>query len=99
VAIPDGAAATERQSEVLRIRLWVRPEGVTRSSWATGWPESGRWISHESMRHLVEQPIIVDTKNLLDSVTAARHGIPIMGVGRPSGAPRQQEVRNPAAIG
>jgi UDPglucose 6-dehydrogenase len=48
---------------------------------ATGWPEF-RTLDFTKIRHLVKQPIIIDTKNLLDSSRLRAMGFQVMGVGR-----------------
>ena len=45
-------------------------EGVDALVVATGWPEF-RTLDFARIRHLVKQPIIIDTKNLLDSLCPA----------------------------
>jgi UDPglucose 6-dehydrogenase len=56
-------------------------EGVDALVVATGWPEF-RTLDFSKIRHLVKQPIIVDTKNLLDSSRLRALGFQILGVGR-----------------
>ncbi len=48
---------------------------------STGWPEF-RALDFEKIKRLVRQPIIVDTKNLLDSVRMRSLGFQYVGVGR-----------------
>jgi UDPglucose 6-dehydrogenase len=57
-------------------------EGVDALVVATGWPEF-RTLDFTKIRHLVKQPIIIDTKNLLDSSRLRAMGFQYMGVGRP----------------
>ena len=40
----------------------------------TGWPEF-RALDFDRIKHLLKKPLIVDTKNLLDSTRLARPGI------------------------
>ncbi|MGA9528924.1 MAG: nucleotide sugar dehydrogenase [Terriglobales bacterium] len=56
-------------------------EGVDALVVATGWPEF-RMLDFAKIRHLVKQPIIIDTKNLLDSSRLRALGFHYMGVGR-----------------
>jgi len=56
-------------------------EGVDALIVATGWPEF-RTLDFAKIRHLVKQPIIIDTKNLLDSSRLRALGFQYMGVGR-----------------
>jgi len=56
-------------------------EGVDALVLATGWPEF-RTLDFAKIRHLVKQPIIIDTKNLLDSSRLRAMGFQYMGVGR-----------------
>jgi len=56
-------------------------EGVDALVVATGWPEF-RTLDFARIRHLVKQPIIIDTKNLLDSSRLRAMGFQYMGVGR-----------------
>jgi UDPglucose 6-dehydrogenase len=57
-------------------------EGVDALVVATGWPEF-RTLDFAKIRHLVKRPIIIDTKNLLDSSRLRAMGFQYMGVGRP----------------
>lgn len=56
-------------------------EGVDALVLATGWPEF-RTLDFAKIRHLVKRPIIIDTKNLLDSSRLRAMGFQYMGVGR-----------------
>ena len=47
----------------------------------TGWPEF-RSLDFDRIKRLVRQPIIVDTKNLLDAVRLKALGFRYLGVGR-----------------
>jgi UDPglucose 6-dehydrogenase len=47
----------------------------------TGWPEF-RALDFDRIKHLLKKPIIVDTKNLLDSVRLRALGFEYVGVGR-----------------
>ena len=56
-------------------------EGVDALVVGTGWPEF-RTLDFSKIKHLLKQPIIVDTKNLLDSARLRALGFRYMGVGR-----------------
>jgi len=56
-------------------------EGVDALVVATGWSEF-RTLDFTKIRHLVKRPIIIDTKNLLDSSRLRAMGFQYMGVGR-----------------
>ena len=56
-------------------------EGVDALIVATGWPEF-RTLDFAKIRHLVKRPIIIDTKNLLDSSRMRAMGFQYMGLGR-----------------
>ena len=56
-------------------------EGVDALIVATGWPEF-RTLDFAKIRHLVKQPIIIDTKNLLDSSRLRAMGFQYLGLGR-----------------
>ncbi len=47
----------------------------------TGWPEF-RALDFEKIKHLLKKPVIVDTKNLLDSTRLRAMGFEYVGVGR-----------------
>lgn len=56
-------------------------EGADAVVVATGWPEF-RTLDFTKIRHLVKRPIIIDTKNLLDSSRLRAMGFQYMGIGR-----------------
>ena len=56
-------------------------EGVDALVVGTGWPEF-RTLDFAKIKHLLKRPIIVDTKNLLDSARLRAMGFQYMGVGR-----------------
>jgi len=60
---------------------YAAAEGVDALVVATGWPEF-RALDFTKIRHLVKRPVIVDTKNLLDSSRLRAMGFQYMGVGR-----------------
>jgi len=60
---------------------YAAAEGVDALVVGTGWPEF-RALDFERIKHLLKKPIIVDTKNLLDSVRLRAMGFEYVGVGR-----------------
>ena len=56
-------------------------EGVDALVVGTGWPEF-RALDFEKLKRLLKRPVIVDTKNLLDSVRLRAMGFQYVGVGR-----------------
>jgi len=56
-------------------------EGVDALVVGTGWPEF-RTLDFGKIRHLLKHPIIIDTKNLLDSSRLRAMGFQYLGVGR-----------------
>ena len=56
-------------------------EGVDALVVGTAWPEF-RALDFGKIKHLLKRPIIVDTKNLLDSARLRAMGFQYMGVGR-----------------
>jgi UDPglucose 6-dehydrogenase len=56
-------------------------EGVDALVVGTGWPEF-RGLDFERIKHLLKRPLIVDTKNLLDSTRLRAMGFEYIGVGR-----------------
>lgn len=56
-------------------------EGVDALVVGTGWPEF-RTLDFSKIKHLLKRPVIVDTKNLLDSSKLKAMGFQYMGVGR-----------------
>ena len=56
-------------------------EGVDALVVGTGWPEF-RALDFGRIKHLLKRPVIVDTKNLLDSVRLRSMGFEYVGVGR-----------------
>ena len=59
----------------------VAAEGADALVVSTGWPEF-RALDFEKIKRLLKRPIIVDTKNLLDSVRLRSMGYQYVGVGR-----------------
>ena len=60
---------------------YAAAEGVDALVVGTGWPEF-RTLDFGKIKHLLKRPIIVDTKNLLDSVKLRAMGFQYVGVGR-----------------
>ena len=60
---------------------YAAAEGMDALVVGTGWPEF-RALDFERIKHLLKKPIIVDTKNLLDSVRLRAMGFEYVGVGR-----------------
>ena len=81
VAMPDARLQLNGMVKYCESAYGVA-EGVDALIVATGWPEF-RALDFVKIRHLVKQPIIIDTKNLLDSSRLRAMGFQYMGVGRP----------------
>lgn len=60
---------------------YAAAEGADALVVSTGWPEF-RALDFEKIKRLLKRPIIVDTKNLLDSVRLRSMGYQYVGVGR-----------------
>jgi UDPglucose 6-dehydrogenase len=60
---------------------YAAAEGMDALVVGTGWPEF-RALDFDRIKHLLKKPIIVDTKNLLDSVRLRAMGFEYVGVGR-----------------
>jgi len=60
---------------------YAAAEGVDALVVGTGWPEF-RALDFGRIKHLLKRPVIVDTKNLLDSVRLRAMGFEYVGVGR-----------------
>src|ERR1700704_3100620 len=60
---------------------YAAAEGVDALVVGTGWPEF-RALDFDRIKHLLKMPIIVDTKNLLDSGRLRALGFEYVGVGR-----------------
>jgi UDPglucose 6-dehydrogenase len=60
---------------------YMAAEGMDALVVGTGWPEF-RALDFDRIKHLLKKPIIVDTKNLLDSVRLRAMGFEYVGVGR-----------------
>jgi UDPglucose 6-dehydrogenase len=80
VAIPD--ARMELNGTVHYCETpYAAAEGVDALVVGTGWPEF-RGLDFDRIKHLLKRPVIVDTKNLLDSVRLRAMGFEYVGVGR-----------------
>lgn len=80
VAIPDAKIqlnGTVRYCE----SAYGACEGVDALVVGTGWPEF-RGLDFDRVKHLLKRPLIVDTKNLLDSTRMRAMGFEYVGVGR-----------------
>ena len=60
---------------------YAAAEGMDALVVGTGWPEF-RALDFDRIKHLLKNPIIVDTKNLLDSARLRGMGFEYVGVGR-----------------
>jgi UDPglucose 6-dehydrogenase len=60
---------------------YAAAEGVDALVVGTGWPEF-RGLDFSRIKHTLRRPLIVDTKNLLDSVRLRAMGFEYVGVGR-----------------
>jgi UDPglucose 6-dehydrogenase len=80
VAIPDARMelnGTVRYCE----SAYSACEGADAMVVGTGWPEF-RGLDFDRVKHLLKRPLIVDTKNLLDSTRMRAMGFEYIGVGR-----------------
>ena len=80
VAIPDARAQLNGMVKYCE-SAYADAEGADALVDATGWPEF-RTLDFTKIRHLVKRPIIIDTKNLLDSSRLRAIGFQYMGMGR-----------------
>src|SRR5246500_4970749 len=80
VAIPE---AKIRLNESVRYCASAYPaaEGSDALVVGTGWPEF-RALDFDRIKHLLKTPVIVDTKNLLDSTRLRALGFEYVGIGR-----------------
>jgi UDPglucose 6-dehydrogenase len=82
VAIPD--AKLELNGSVHYCEsAYAAAEGVEALVVGTGWPEF-RSLDFARIKNLLRRPLIVDTKNILDSVRLRAMGFEYVGVGRAS---------------
>jgi len=80
VALPDAKSqlnGTVRYCET----AYAAAEGVDALVVGTGWPEF-RSLDFAKIKHLLKRPVIVDTKNLLDSTRLRALGFQYVGIGR-----------------
>jgi len=80
VAIPE---ARTQLNDTIRFcdSAYATAEGSDALVVGTGWPEF-RALDFDRIRHLLKKPVIVDTKNLLDSTRLRALGFEYVGVGR-----------------
>jgi UDPglucose 6-dehydrogenase len=80
VAIPE---ARSRLNESVRYcdSAYAVAEGSDALVVGTGWPEF-RALDFDRIKHLLKKPVIVDTKNLLDSARLRALGFEYVGIGR-----------------
>jgi UDPglucose 6-dehydrogenase len=80
VAIPE---AKSRLSVPVRYcdSAYAAAEGSDALVVGTGWPEF-RALDFDRIKHLLKKPLIVDTKNLLDSTRLRALGFEYVGIGR-----------------
>jgi UDPglucose 6-dehydrogenase len=80
VAIPE---AKTKLNESVRYceSAYAAAEGSDALVVGTGWPEF-RALDFDRIKHLLKKPLIVDTKNLLDSTRLRALGFEYVGVGR-----------------
>jgi UDPglucose 6-dehydrogenase len=94
VALPD--ARLELNGSVHYCESpYAAAEGVDALVVGTGWPEF-RGLDFSRIKQMLRRPLIVDTKNLLDSVRLRAMGFEYVGVGRgePAFASRALSVSN-----
>jgi UDPglucose 6-dehydrogenase len=80
VAIPDAKIELNGAVEYCENAYDVA-QGVDALVISTGWPEF-RALDFDRIKRLVRQPIIIDTKNLLDSTRLRTLGFQYVGIGR-----------------
>ncbi|HEY1262158.1 MAG TPA: nucleotide sugar dehydrogenase [Terriglobales bacterium] len=80
VAIPDAQLALNG-TVFYCDSAYAAAEGVDALVVGTGWPEF-RGLDFERIKHLAKRPLIVDTKNLLDSARLRAMGFEYVGMGR-----------------
>src|SRR5437879_378190 len=80
VAIPDAKIKLNGSVRYCD-SAYAAAEGVDALVVGTGWPEF-RALDFDRIKHLLKKPLIVDTKNLLDSTRLRALGFEYVGVGR-----------------
>jgi UDPglucose 6-dehydrogenase len=80
VAIPEAKSRLEGSVRYCD-SAYAAAEGSDALVVGTGWPEF-RALDFDRIKHLLKKPVIVDTKNLLDSTRLRALGFEYVGVGR-----------------
>jgi UDPglucose 6-dehydrogenase len=80
VAIPEAKARLNGSVRYCD-SAYAAAEGSDALVVGTGWPEF-RALDFEKIKHLLKKPLIVDTKNLLDSTRLRALGFEYVGIGR-----------------
>ncbi|HLQ51599.1 MAG TPA: nucleotide sugar dehydrogenase [Terriglobales bacterium] len=80
VAIPDAKVELDGAVDYCE-NAYDAAQGVDALVISTGWPEF-RALDFDKIKRLVRQPIIIDTKNLLDSTRLRTLGFQYVGIGR-----------------
>jgi len=80
VAIPDARLQLNGTVHYCET-AYAAAEGVDALVVGTGWPEF-RSLDFERIKQLLKRPVIVDTKNLLDSARLKAMGFQYLGIGR-----------------
>lgn len=91
VSAYDPVAISEARSELNGSvnyceSAYAAAEGMDALVIGTGWPEF-RSLDFDRIKHLLKRPLIVDSKNLLDSVRLRALGFEYVGVGRACSLP------------
>jgi UDPglucose 6-dehydrogenase len=80
VAIPEAKARLDASVRYCD-SAYAAAEGSDALVVGTGWPEF-RALDFDRIKHLLKKPVIVDTKNLLDSTRLRALGFEYVGIGR-----------------
>lgn len=80
VAIPEAKSRLDNSVKYCD-SAYAAAEGSDALVVGTGWPEF-RALDFDRIKHLLKKPVIVDTKNLLDSTRLRALGYEYVGVGR-----------------
>jgi len=80
VALPDAKSQLNGTVHYCET-AYAAAEGVDALVVGTGWPEF-RSLDFAKIKHLLKRPVIVDTKNLLDSTRLRALGFQYVGIGR-----------------
>jgi UDPglucose 6-dehydrogenase len=81
VAIPEAKAHLVNGGVRYCDSAYSAAEGSDALVVGTGWPEF-RALDFDKIKHLLKKPVIVDTKNLLDSTRLRALGFEYVGIGR-----------------